>query len=229
MYLAASLVAGVAFYALRDRLRGFDWRRFSLPGGPALTVAVIVLPATGLYAAAILGRNMHDWYVFDRYLLPVIGGILPALALLHHSLISPRITRVGWLLLAFSAALGIAMTHDQIAVNRATLAATDRLTGAGLPRTCFSAGYEYDAWTQLVSQGYVAKANLIYTKQVNPRFWFELCAPAIKPCYYVVLSPQPGLTPSDFKPVRYSTWLLPRQRQLFIQRNPQCNDGSCAR
>ena len=229
MYLAASLVAGVAFYALRDRFRAFDWRRLSLPGGPGLTLAVIVLPAAGLYSAAILGRNMADWYVFDRYLLPLIGCLLPALAFLHHSLISPRITRIGWLLLVFSAALGIAMTHDQIAGNRATLAAADRLTAAGIPRTCFSAGYEYDAWTQLVSQGYIAKAKLVFLKQVHPRFWFELCAPAIDPCYYVVLSPQAGLMPSDFKPVRYTTWLSPRQRELSIQRNPQCNTRSCAR
>ena len=229
MWLAASLVAGVGFCALRDRIRAFDWRKPKFSDGQGPTLAVIVLPATGVYCAALLSRDLSGYVVFDRYLLPVMGGILPALALLHHSLISPRVTRTGWALLAFSAALGIAMTHDQIAVSRATLAAADRLTSAGLPRTCFSAGFEYDAWTQLLSQGYIAKSNLVLMEQVHPRFWFELCAPAIDPCYYVVLSPQAGLMPSDFKPVRYTTWLSPRQRELSIQRNPQCNNRSCAR
>jgi len=229
MYLAASLFAGVAFYALRDRIRTFDWRKPKFSNGPGLTLAAIVLPATGIYCAALLSRNLSGFVVFDRYLLPVMGGILPALALFYHSLLSPRITRIGWALLAFCAALGIAMMHDQIAVSRATLDAADRLTRAGIPRARFSAGFEYDGWTQLLSQGYIAKSNVVLMDKVHPRFWFELCAPAIRPCYYVALSPQAGLTPSEFQAVRYSTWLSPRQREVLIQRVAQSNDGFCGR
>lgn len=223
MYLAASLVAGVVFYALRDRVRAFDWRKPSLPDGPGLTLALIVLPATGLYCAAILSRSLSGHGVMDRYLLPVMGGILPALALLHHSSISPRITRTGWLFLAFFAALGIALTHDQIAVSRATLSAADLLTRAGLPRTCFSAGYEYDGWTQLLARGYIIHPDSVPKSAVSPRFWFGPSTPAVTPCYYVVLSPQAGLMPSDFGPVRYRTWFSPRQREVLIQRAPECN------
>jgi len=229
MYLAASVFAGVAFYALRDRIRAFHWRKPMFSNGPGLTLVVIVLPAAGLYCAALISHNLSGLEVYDRYLLPVMGGILPALALFHHSWISPRITRIGWTLLAFCAALGIAMMHDQTAVSRATLAAANQLTRAGLPRTCFSAGYEYDGWTQLLAEGYIARSNLVLWEKVHPRFWFELLVPAIKPCYYVVLSPQAGLMPSEFEPVRYRTWLSPRQREVLTQRNPLCDGRSCAR
>ena len=227
VYLAAALVGSEGLYALRDRIRAFGWRRPKFPDGQGLTLAVIVLPATGLYGAAILSRSLSGSPVFDRYLLPVMGAVLPALALLHHSLISPRVTAMGWAFLAFSAGLGIAMTHDQIAVRRATLAAADRLTSTGLSRTCVSAGYEYDGWTQLLSEGYIIDPSLVRGGPVHPRFWFDFSTPAVKNCYYVVLSPQPGLMPSEFEPVRYSTWLSPRQREVSIQRNPECNDRSC--
>jgi hypothetical protein len=223
MYVAAALVAGVGLHALRDRLRVFDWRKLNLAGGQGLTLVMIVLPATGLYCAAILirGLSLPGAWFFDRNLLPVMGAVLPALALLHHSLISPRVTGMGWAFLAFFAGLGIAMTHDEIAVHRATLTATDRLTSAGPSRTCVSAGYEYDGWTQLLSQG------SIILRPVQSRFWFSFGTPAVKDCYYVVLSPQSGLMPSEFEPVRYSTWLSPRQREVLIQWNPECNDRSC--
>ena len=229
MYLAASLVAGVALRALGDRFRSFDWRKPRFSDRRGLTFAVIVLPATGLYCAAILSRSLSGAIIFDRYFLPVMAAVLPALALLHHSLVSTRVTRMGWAFLAFFAALGIAMTHDQIAVSRATLTATDRVISAGLSRPCVSAGYEYDGWTQLLSGGAILEPGLVLRGRLHPRFWFGFSTPAVKACYYVVLSPQSGLMPSEFQPVRYSTWLPPRQREVLILGNPACNDRSCTR
>jgi len=234
MYLAAALAAGVGLRALRDRFRAWDWRNSSFRDGQGLTLAAIVLPAAGAYCGALIVRSMMSLavspgYVFDRYLLPVAGMILPALALFYHSSISPRVTRFGWAVLALLAGLGIAMTHDRMAVSRATLAAADRLTGAGLPRTCISAGYEYDGWTQLLAQGYIIDPTLALGGGDRPRFWFGLSTPAVKGCYYVVLSPQPGLIPGEFEPVRYRTWLSPREREVLIERNPHGNEETCRR
>jgi hypothetical protein len=224
MYLAAALVAGVGLRALYDRFQTWDWRKPSLRDRQGLTLAVIVLPATGVYCAALVSHcmtpSLPPSVVFDRYLLPVMGMILPALAFLYHSLISPRVTPSGWAVLALLAGLGIAMTHDQIAVSRAILAATDRLAGAGVSRTSISAGYEYNGWTQLLAGENIAPAALTPLDFGHPRFWFDVGTPVVQGCYYVVLSPQLGLIPGEFEPIRYHTWFSPRQREVFIERDP---------
>ncbi len=229
MYLSATLVASVGLRCLRDRFRHRDLRSLNVRDGQGLTLAVIVFPAVGLYCAAFISRCMTKDAppVFDRYLLPVAGMILPTLAYLHDSLISPRITKTGWAILAFLAGLGIAMTHDEIAVRRAILAATDRLTRAGLPREHVSAGYEYDGWTQLLARGFIDDPARIHKSPYRSRFWFGSYTPVVKGCYYVVLSPQTGLLPSKFEPVQYTAWFSPRQREVLIQRNPDADQDSC--
>ena len=126
---------------------------------------------------------------------------------------------------------GIASTHDYFATDRARLGAAEEVREAGVPRTEIQGGWEYDSWTQLQVVGHINQQQIEYPADayhaVAPLPLPEACrarytqsTPAVKPRYFVVFSPMTCLAHSSFAPVRYTTWLPPFQRQIYIQQLP---------
>jgi hypothetical protein len=229
LYCASALVACSLWRGFR-RARASEQPPVLMPEpGMTATMVWLTLPATAAYLAALLNRCMtaEALPVFDRYLLPAAGMLIPLLALVYHSRLQPRIAATGWITLACLAAVGIATTHDQLAASRAVLAATVSLRSAGVVRADISAGYAYDGWTQLLMTGRITNPPEASEGGETPRFWFSPYTPAVRNCYYVVLSPQPGLELSPYPPVSYTAWLPPGRREVLVEKNTVTPKG-CA-
>lgn len=163
----------------------------------------------------------------DRYLLPLlaIGGLL--LLLWLPARLPARLT-AGWIFAALFGLYGIATTHDYFARSRARLQAVVMLEAQHIPRQCISAGFEYDAWTQISLRGHVNRGGIVfppnsYESQVGRKYplaqpyWFWDETPVVQPDYIVVTSPQPGLSTVKEFTVGYQTWLPPFERRVLVQ------------
>ncbi|SEB75166.1 ArnT family glycosyltransferase [Terriglobus roseus] len=184
----------------------------------------------GPFTAAYLLLVMTRAAVFDRYFLPVLF-VLILLLLRWMERRRDQPISVAWVLpLVALTAYGVAGMHDLFALTRARLMAADELRSAGVPRTAFQAGFEYDAWTQLEKTGHVneprmrtpAGAYQPWTKPANVSdecvLWFSNYTPSIHPEY--VLSNRPGTCypVADMPPVHYRTWFAPREHTIYIER-----------
>jgi len=214
----------------------FRWfePRATPPPTPAPPPSGVVPHLLLVFAASnllvILDRSAGS-RVFDRYLLPVLPGLLIPM-LLHARRLAGPSTRshlaTAWAVLAVFALYGVATTHDTIAIARARLAAADRLRAAGIPRSEICAGVEYDGWTQIDLAGFINDTRIKNPPDAAdpvPRassipfldFWFSRFTPAVRPRYFVTLSNRTrGLLPSEFPPVPYTTWLPPFRREVLI-------------
>jgi hypothetical protein len=172
---------------------------------------------------------LYRGYLFDRYLIP----LLPALAipLLWHwqRRAGPWVPQAAWAVVGLLALYGVATTHDYLAAGRARLQAATRLTSAGIPRAKITAGFEYDAWTELEVSGRIADqdfpdeddpaaAALAQRYPVFPPYWFWAHTPSIDPVYFVTYSRLPKLRDlAGFPPILYRAWAPPFRRQVFTQ------------
>ncbi|MGH7214160.1 MAG: ArnT family glycosyltransferase [Tepidisphaeraceae bacterium] len=136
-----------------------------------------------------------------------------------HPAVAPgeagRVPVSAWAALAVVAFYAIATTHDFMSSNRARLASARQLVAAGVPREQFSAGFEYDCWTQLMNQGRVNDPRL-----VNPPGAYrpgEGFLPTVRPRYVVAPQRRLGLAASDLPPAPYRTILPPYGRAMMTQ------------
>src|SRR5206468_992005 len=95
----------------------------------------------------------------DRYFLPlmplIVLWLLRGTGAAASAVPSKWRDGVGWSIVVVFALYAIASTHDYIAQARARTQAADELERAGISRTAITAGFEYDAWTQLRLLGYM--------------------------------------------------------------------------
>jgi hypothetical protein len=182
-------------------------------------------PPSLVYASALVYRSVGYGLFFDRYLILLMPLLLlPALRGLQDK-VSTRPPVSGWLALAVCAAFGIAMTHDYFAVSRARLAAANRVAATGVPRTQLSAGFEYDAWTELELRGRIlspAEQEAVTPPPypTSEPFWAWPKLPMLRPRYVVSYSPLAGMTESRFPRTAYTTWLPPFRRELLTLTSP---------
>jgi 4-amino-4-deoxy-L-arabinose transferase-like glycosyltransferase len=167
--------------------------------------------------------------VYERYLLPLILVALILLLRLYQQKVADRLPAASLVIIAFLAAYGIATMHDLFAGDRARVVAAESIRAAGVPRTAIHAGLEYDAWTQLEIAGHVNNPRIrIPAGAFHPwtppptftsecRFGFSSQTPAIVAQYLLSSGPTSCFTPSQFPPVRYTTWLPPHDRAIYIQ------------
>jgi Dolichyl-phosphate-mannose-protein mannosyltransferase len=187
---------------------------------PRDTDAVLIIMAIVaiVYMALLFTRSMLMLF-FDRYALPIIP-IAAIFTLLFAQRMSAdfRIRRVafttGAIILAFYTAFSLAATRDLLALARARVAAVRTLRDAGVAPTAIAAGFEYDCWTQLQLQGHVNyRFASNHSHPVNPKLGL---APALWCRYRVEYSPTPQTHRSTFAPVRYTSWLPPFHRAIYI-------------
>lgn len=197
-------------------------------GEPWTQFVLIAWPFTIAYFLFLLQRRMTGRVTFDRYLLPVAAVTLITMALAYNAWIAKSVTTIGWICLLLGSLIGVFVGHDWFAVNRAILAAANQVTARNIPRNCVSGGYEYDSWTELEDRGSFPPVLPAQSTVPAGGYYLSKLTPDITPCYYVVLSPQPGLDKSVFSPVPYQTWFSPRHRFVLIQRNMLC-PAQCSR
>lgn len=177
---------------------------------------------TLLLPGAILGIT------FDRYLLPLVPMIvLFILDRFQHG--KQRIPNIAWIWLLVCAAYSVAITHDYASASRVRVRAADLLRSLGIPRRHISAGFEYDAWTQLESTGTIAGAAYkdSFDWNTTDHFWFWHYTTALRPDY--VVSSSRTAIPGALVAVPFGTWLPPFRRFAIAQprrdlpKSPLCN------
>ena len=229
--LAARVAISVVVFGLTCLMVGGAAKWVTTHGGPRAAVgrgvrAVlypdrrrILLPAAGLFALAylvlLLPRSARDMNrTYDRYLLPLLPCLaVPLLLAGQRDRPGRAVGPVAWGLLGLYAGFGIALNQDVSALLRARTAATDRLEAAGIPRAQIQGGFEYNFWTQMLLSGYINDHRL------HPRSAFRagyVQTPDLRPRYVVNASHTPDAEPTRFGSVRYTSFLPPFRRELFI-------------
>jgi hypothetical protein len=174
-----------------------------------------------VYLALIVIRDA-DFAIFDRYLLPIMPWAA-TVALLWFAKDNPRAEEIkrkampfAWALLAVLAFYGIASTQDLWALAEARVKATRTLEAAGVPRTSIDAGFEYNAWTELMTSG-----HLNFYRVLNPPGAYRpglSQTPSVVPLYRLEYTPTPQTEASKFGAVPYSSALPPFHKQVSIDR-----------
>ena len=211
--LGASL-ARLADFSTRGRNLATTARRILAPRNGDSAPIILAIVGTA-YLALLLTRPM----IFDRYALPMIP-IVAIFTLLYVQRYSGglRVRRVaftaGAIVLAFYTAFSLAATRDLMALAHARVAAIHALRDAGVAPTAFAAGLEYDCWTQLQLQGHVNyRFASNHSHPVNPNVGLT---PALWCRYRVEYNPTPQTHRSHFVPIRYTSWLPPFHRAIYI-------------
>jgi hypothetical protein len=174
-----------------------------------------------IYFALIVVRA-SEFDIFDRYLLPVVpwGATLLLLWFEKDNPDAAGITRrampAAWTLLAILALYGIASTQDFWALAKARVKAARKLEAAGVPRTAIDAGFEYNAWTELMNSGHL---NSRWVRNppgsYNPNF---SQTPSVVPEYRLEYLLTPETSSSEFGSVPYVSALPPFHKQVRIDR-----------
>ena len=186
---------------------------------------ILYIPPCLVYVAVTLCRG----YLFDRYLLPLLPAVAIPLLRIRPGAVRDSVPKAMWAVVALLAVYGTSTMHDYLASERARLEAATRLSNAGIARNQISAGFEYDAWTELERTGRIEDrqfpdkdepgfADLATLYPVFPPFWFWAHAPSIAPVYLVTYSRVGQLHDLErFPPIGYTAWLPPFHREVFTQ------------
>lgn len=224
------MVAAISVYAAVCILAGEVWkiRRLSRsvarslldPSSGSFVLASMSL-VLGVYFILLVVRS-SEFDIFDRYLLPVVPWAATVL-LIWFERANPdatgmmrRAMPIAWTLLAILAFYGIASTRDFWALAEARVIATRRLELAGVMRNTIDAGFEYNAWTELMNSG---RINSRWVRNppgsYNPNF---SQTPSVVPLYRLEYALTPETSPSEFGSVPYFSVLPPFRKRVRIDR-----------
>lgn len=199
--------------------------RNQIPTGGEL--AFLLAPFTVAYFVLLLPRAAVG-LMFDRYQLPLLAVALIVVLRLYQEKVAARLPALSRICLILFAAYGVAALHDLYSMERARFEAGNQLQAAGISRTGFYGGIEYDGWTQIDSQGYVIAPDPNPSPETQAAYssgpaWsscdYELAPsfPAIQPKYALSFDTVSCNGPSQFAPVPYHTWLPPFSDFIYIQ------------
>jgi hypothetical protein len=195
----------------------------------------ILGPFTFIYYVFLLPRSLYG-FLFDRYLIPPMAVLIIVLLKLYQEEVALRVPSIGWVVLALFAFYTVAATHDQFALDRARVFATDRMMAAGIPRTEIEGGLEFDGWTQIEHGGHINEPFIrvprgAYQPNVpvpplapDCQVWYSGLTPALRPKYFLAYEQMHCLAPSKYPAVGYRTWLPPFHRKVYIQQAPKNSD-----
>jgi hypothetical protein len=173
-----------------------------------------------IYFALVVVRGA-EFDIFDRYLLPVVPWAATVLLLWFEkdnpgaTQTMKRASPVDCTSLEILALDGVESTQ---AFGRCggTRLATRRLEAAGVARSAIDAGFEYNAWTELMYSG---RINSRWVRNppgsYNPNF---SQTPSVVPEYRLEYALTPETSPSEFGSVQYFSVLPPFHKQVRIDR-----------
>jgi hypothetical protein len=144
------------------------------------------------------------------------------LLLLYQQWVAPNLPASSIAALSIFALFAVAGTHDWFAAYRARLTAINEVRASGVPRSQIQGGFEYDNWTQLENAGRIDSDsdNSQHPRSGGCRYFYASFAPTVHPKYTVLFPDAPCVTPSQFPPVPYRTWLPPYHRQIEVEKIP---------
>jgi len=180
--------------------------------------------ALGLFALAnlmvLLPRCAHVSRIFDRYLLPLMPALLiPLLLAWQWRRPRARIPTMAWVLLIVYGLFAIAITQEVHALARARVAAAERLRAAGIGREQIDAGYEYNAWTELLISGYYHDSRIRLPEEARSPSGAPL-TPNVRPRYRVEFASErvaEDEMKTEFGEIQYFVYLPPMHRTLVIR------------
>ena len=224
-----ALVA-MAVYATICMLAGefWDFRRLVRRAGRSLLdlsgtdFAMAAMSLVSVAYFVLLVIRATDFPIFDRYLLPILPWAA-ALLLLWSEKDNPRTARMprmamplAWAVLAILALYGMASTQDLWALAKARVVATRKLEAAGIERTAIDGGFEYNAWTELMTSGHINSPWVLNPPgSYNPN---ESQTPSVVPEYRLEYDLTPETAPSEFGSVPYFSLLPPFHKRVRIDR-----------
>jgi len=196
------------------------------------SLAVLLGPFSAAYTLALVSRSANG-AMLDRYLLPLIAFCILLLARCLQEFApvrsALRLRVLCFACLALFALFDVAAMHDLFAMYRARVAAVAEPLAAGVPRSEIGGGFEFDDWTELEIAGYVDEPRI-----VNPPGAYHAPAmergkqpcnnekadlvPHVVPRYILSFDPDACLGLSEFAPVVYRNWLIPRPTTIYILR-----------
>jgi Dolichyl-phosphate-mannose-protein mannosyltransferase len=212
------------------------WNSYSNESRGSQSVSALpwkaLLTVFGPFTLAYLFLLVTRTDIFDRYLLPLIFVFLVILLRVYEERVGDRLPAISLFLVLLFGAFTVAGMHDLFAMGRARLTAADEMLAAGVVRTEIQGGFEYDAWTQLESAGYMNNYRLrIPVGAFHPKslpanapagcyFGFSEETSAINARYILSFDQSSCYSPSQFAPVSYKAWLSPHTRIIYIQKVP---------
>ncbi len=193
-------------------------------------IFVLLGPFSLGYIALLLHRGAFNT-LYDRYLLPLLPIALILVIRFYQETVADRLPPITIAALTIFTVFGIAGTHDVFAVRRARIAAANELISAGIPRTSFYGGFEYDGWTQIEAMGFVNSGTMLMPdgfheeKPIPRKMTVKPCNnrfaqndPAIQPKFAISFDQQSCDGPSEFAPIPYRAWLPPFTKDLYIRK-----------
>jgi hypothetical protein len=203
-------------------LAGRAWRALCEPRGSSFALVATSLVSI-VYSLLVVLRGV-EVSIFDRYFLPLLPWAATLMILecgkdeRGRSVVTlARSMPYAWALLVVTAIYGILSTQDLWALARARVTAVRRLEAAGVPRTAIDAGFEYNAWTQLLITGYINEWRMRNPPGAyRPQFGQT---PEVVPVYTLEYLPTaPDTEATQFGSVPYFSLLPPFHKQVSIDR-----------
>lgn len=203
----------------------------SYPYIPNRYLVTLLVPFAAVYFFLIVTRIA----VYDRYFLPLQFVFILILVRIYRQVISEQLPRLCLIGVLVFAAFGTASMHDLFAYDRARVDATKEIISTGIPRIEIEGGFEYDGWTQLEQTGYVNEPKIgyplgAYHPWTPPDIrsecigYFRSHTPSIHPLVHLAYAPDNCFEQSHFPSITYETWLLPRQRTIYILQDHRKDD-----
>ena len=217
-------------------------RRRADPGPVPRLPAAIVMPLAYLvpYGLSLLLVSRTTAGIYPRYYLPMLPVLTCWLLVSTRPSARARVgadrrSSLGWLLMAFFAARGIAIAHDEFVDTRARLAAIAFLERQGVARDRITSKWAIDGWEQIERQGHVNDPRIrnppdAYREDLphdypDPQFRDRF--PALRPEYIVAEEREqmPGDTRA-FPRFPYTAWLRrPHFREIVIRAQASGNEA----
>jgi hypothetical protein len=218
VYAAACILAGEFWNVLKFARQGV--RVLVDSSGRQFTLAATSLVSFSYLTLVVI--RAADFDICDRYLVPIIPWAA-AVLLLWFEKDNPHAERMlrkampfAWALLAVLAFYAIASTQDLWALAEARVVATRKLEAADVARTAIDGGFDYNAWTELMTTGRMNSRWVVNPAgSYNPNL---SQTPSVVPVYRLEYSLTPETEPTDFGSVPYASLLPPFHKQVRIDR-----------
>jgi hypothetical protein len=191
----------------------------------------LLTPFSVAYFALLLPRAT-DSTASDRYLIPLVIVMVVVLLRVAQQRSLSVSYWAGVVTLILFSIYAVAGTHDQFSFERARVQAAQQVMDAGVPRASIEGGWEFDGWTQIVTQGYLDDSRLQGVKhsagRPDPNHCHGLIyaeVPMVQPVYQLAFSPEGCFARSQFPAVTFYTWLPPYRQKIYTQKVFQGGDG----
>ncbi len=191
-------------------------------------LCVLVLPFALAYTLLLVPRAAGV-VIYDRYALELLPVALLLLLRGYQRHVRPQLPLLSTGgLLVLTAALGVAMTHNNFACYRARAALAAEIRAAGVPDTRVDNGWEYNSSVEIERAGYVNDPHIVtpadaYTPVPPPAT--DACPMHgyegfrhIHPVYGVSFDPNACYGEAPFAPVQYSRWPYRTAGTLYVVR-----------